>query len=819
MIRTGLNEERELSIMKSMIMRFLRRINIFLILVALLSNHPASAEDNRSSQESPRSLKHIKQELALAQESLRDFENIKNRLAVSQKRYGQLSKKLKNLQPQCDKLISSVDELHSQKAELKKEKQSLAIEKQALEQASSKLNQQYLILKSKYQALVEVNEDLLRLDESNKQRLDNLETELKLVGEEKQNLAKQYHSVKAMEADISVQLDGLRQKFNQFHSQAEYAVLVKQKQVLLNREKETEYKLKQLQAELAQIEKERDGLLRKYETSKTDQSGLSQQLADVKKQLSECQRKESLALEKGREALLAREKKEQKRIGDLETAQALLQEKNKELVAECDRLKQAQLRLSKQLTLAQAKLTQVSEEAYIALKKERDGLLDWKQARSNSLKGLLMDSLEQKQAKDALTRECQMLSDTAAATSKQLNQAQKEIAKFPKQEYAALRKERKTLLKQQKIDQDRLKQLQAELEKMNKERFRFNQDHKILKDAQLNVSGQLADAKKDLTAIGKELRQAEKKITLLTKVNDKLTGQLDRSKEQEIKLTSLQKQLNHLKTNDIYKLDEKVTSLESEKHNLSSQLKRANNVLDSLDAEYQVLKQQNEEASLGLAKAEKELSRTRKKNLKLSKEHFQLESDYDQASQELDDYKRRSSELKKEKQMLLSQATQFDGQLGELKKLLGQTNEVCNKQKIDLEIENERLSEDISLATQEYAELERAFKKMGEEQKRLQHQHEKSFKESSLLHYNLGVFYTKDKNYKKAVREFEKVLEYKSYDAEAHYNLAVIYAEYLNNKEKAIKFFKEYIRLAPNDQDAEQARRYVLTWETFVQQE
>ncbi|MDP3732564.1 MAG: tetratricopeptide repeat protein, partial [Candidatus Omnitrophota bacterium] len=91
-------------------------------------------------------------------------------------------------------------------------------------------------------------------------------------------------------------------------------------------------------------------------------------------------------------------------------------------------------------------------------------------------------------------------------------------------------------------------------------------------------------------------------------------------------------------------------------------------------------------------------------------------------------------------------------------------------------------------------------------------------KENSVLHYNLGVFYLQRQEYNEAIVEFTKVLELNPNDAATHYNLGLIYAEYLSNKEKAIIHFKRYLMLEPKDKDADRAKRYIMTWETWQEE-
>jgi tetratricopeptide (TPR) repeat protein len=89
-------------------------------------------------------------------------------------------------------------------------------------------------------------------------------------------------------------------------------------------------------------------------------------------------------------------------------------------------------------------------------------------------------------------------------------------------------------------------------------------------------------------------------------------------------------------------------------------------------------------------------------------------------------------------------------------------------------------------------------------------------KETALMHYNLGVFYTKNKEYSRAIAEFEKDLELNPDDGAAHYNLGFIYAEYLVNRPMALAHFRKFLSLVKSeDKDVDWVRKYILTWQTW----
>jgi tetratricopeptide (TPR) repeat protein len=89
-------------------------------------------------------------------------------------------------------------------------------------------------------------------------------------------------------------------------------------------------------------------------------------------------------------------------------------------------------------------------------------------------------------------------------------------------------------------------------------------------------------------------------------------------------------------------------------------------------------------------------------------------------------------------------------------------------------------------------------------------------RQTSEMHYNLGVFYSKNKDYDRAVAEFEQCVAINPNDASAHFNLGYIYSEYLVNRERAMDHFRHYLRLAKSDDpDVDWVKRYILTWETY----
>ena len=89
-------------------------------------------------------------------------------------------------------------------------------------------------------------------------------------------------------------------------------------------------------------------------------------------------------------------------------------------------------------------------------------------------------------------------------------------------------------------------------------------------------------------------------------------------------------------------------------------------------------------------------------------------------------------------------------------------------------------------------------------------------KSTALMHYNLGVFYTQNKDFNRAIPEFEKAVELNPDDSASYFNLGYIYAEHLENRAKAITYFRQFLKLTKkDDKDADWVKRYILTWQTW----
>ena len=176
------------------------------------------------------------------------------------------------------------------------------------------------------------------------------------------------------------------------------------------------------------------------------------------------------------------------------------------------------------------------------------------------------------------------------------------------------------------------------------------------------------------------------------------------------------------------------------------------------------------------------------------------------------DLNKKFGDLQKEKNAIQNSAKRKESEFDQIK-----------QQKTKLELENAALKLQIKDFKQNLAEAVKKNKMMWEEVQNvpkkiaeLARQNKLLISETAQMHYNLGIFYSKNKQYDRAAIEFEKVVEIDPNHAYAHFNLGYIYAEYLVNRQKASKHFRYYLSLAKgDDKDIDWVKKYLLTWEAY----
>ena len=210
----------------------------------------------------------------------------------------------------------------------------------------------------------------------------------------------------------------------------------------------------------------------------------------------------------------------------------------------------------------------------------------------------------------------------------------------------------------------------------------------------------------------------------------------------------------------------RVQALEGEKALLLEKQYELEKHIEKKEIEYKIVDELERDAK----NAEADIQRLQSQNQIFEKKAKQLESDKIAIQATSDIYQRQINTLKKQ----YAEALQT----------------------------NKNLEKRLQTVPKEFAELARKNKVL--------------LKETALMHYNLGVFYTEQGHHRRSIAEFEKAIELNPDDAHAYFNLGYLYAEHFSNRAKAIDYFRHYLqRATKEDTEIDWVKRYILTWQTW----
>jgi len=168
--------------------------------------------------------------------------------------------------------------------------------------------------------------------------------------------------------------------------------------------------------------------------------------------------------------------------------------------------------------------------------------------------------------------------------------------------------------------------------------------------------------------------------------------------------------------------------------------------------------------------------------------------------------------LKNENLGLNSRIKQSESELANLK--LNQSK--LSQEAVRLNERITQLNNHYNEAVEKNKQLEKRTTDLPARYAALAAQNKTLLRDSANMHYNLGVFYSRQKDYGRAAMEFNKCLELAPSDARAHFNLGYIYAEHLADRAKAVEHFRKYLRYAKSgDKDIDWAKRYLITWQVW----
>ena len=312
-----------------------------------------------------------------------------------------------------------------------------------------------------------------------------------------------------------------------------------------------------------------------------------------------------------------------------------------------------------------------------------------------------------------------------------------------------------------------------------------------------------ANKSKDLT---RKLQDLSKRLEEISPGYQKLSQEESGLKDKNAQL---------LKENEAVKVDrenlmEQIKTLLQERSKaaeLAVSLDKANNDLIVLAKE----KKELQDSSLN-QKDEISMLRLAQKDLIAKWDTLKTDCEKSVATLKIKELNKKVGDLQKEKTTIQNSAKRQESEFDQLR-----------QQKTKLDLENSSLKSQFKGCQQNLAEAVNKNKRMWEEVQNvpkkvteLARQNKLLIAQTADMHYNLGIFYSKNKQYDRAAIEFEKVVEIDPNHAYAHFNLGYIYAEYLVNRQKASKHFRYYLGLAKgDDRDVDWVKKYLLTWEAY----
>jgi len=251
----------------------------------------------------------------------------------------------------------------------------------------------------------------------------------------------------------------------------------------------------------------------------------------------------------------------------------------------------------------------------------------------------------------------------------------------------------------------------------------------------------------------------ENAVKKLQEEKDRLKLELDSAKEQFT-------QLSNRSQDELTAFQQRIEDLEGKNAQLSKDRDNLQDSLEKLAIEYKIIPE------------------TKKKVIRLESEKDQL----------LNDYRKMEQKFKAMEEERLNKDAQLEIYRIQINDFKKQYAEAIAKNK----------------------EFEKKLEQMPPRMAELARENKILIKETALTHYNLGVFYTKNKDYSRAVAEFEKASELNPDDPYTYYNLGYIYAEYLPDRPKAVENFRRFLGLCrTEDKDVDWVKKYILTWQTW----
>jgi chromosome segregation ATPase len=243
--------------------------------------------------------------------------------------------------------------------------------------------------------------------------------------------------------------------------------------------------------------------------------------------------------------------------------------------------------------------------------------------------------------------------------------------------------------------------------------------------------------------------------------------------------------------------------------------------LEKLKKDTEALEKEKQEIINRSNNFKEEIKKLELGKMKMAKERRQLEEalSVEKEKSGTKQIEQQILKLQKENKDSVGSLKEKQAELAKLKNSESNLKEEVNKLKRDIEElrqKFEKLIKDYAGAVLKNKSLEREIYEAPKKFAEIARQNKSLIRDTANTHYNLGVFYLKNKEYSRAVAEFEKTVELTPDDTYAHFNLGYIYAEYIVNRPRAIEHFRHYLRLAKStDKDLDWVKKYIITWQSY----
>lgn len=323
--------------------------------------------------------------------------------------------------------------------------------------------------------------------------------------------------------------------------------------------------------------------------------------------------------------------------------------------------------------------------------------------------------------------------------------------------------------KQQKLLEEKGKAYQLKWQEQEKRYQELLEKNKTLEKEISDINQTYKNVDADRENLVAQLKRLLQEKTEMTNAKEKLEG-LTQENTQFREENELLRQKDAAHTSDIEKLKGHMKGFVAEHAHLGAQLTESQAERNTII----------EEAT---QKTASQLKSLQEKVNSLSKENREMTKALESAKKETKALERNKTEFKEKAAVLQDQLDELEDSYTRLQK-----------------------------ESRHWAEKSQEFPKHITD---LARQNKRLIEQTADMHYNQGVFYAKNKEFKRAIKEFEKVLDVKPKDPQANYNLGYIYAEHLVDRPKAIAYFKDYLTYAPDATDADWVRNYLMTWQTW----